>query len=148
MNTTNPISHEVLHKELDLVQDVIKRMANNSFMLKGWLISLIALIVALTEKNVLSANGKELYLILCMPILLFWYLDAFFLRQEKYYRKLYEWIVVERPKGNYEQLYALNPQTRFVVESISDIMISVTLRWFYGIPLVFCIGMLIYKSLH
>lgn len=147
MNTNNQISHEIIHKELDLVQDVIKRMANNSFMLKGWLITLIALIVALTEKNVLSANGKELYLILCLPIFLFWYLDAFFLRQEKFYRKLYEWITAERPNGNREFLYALNPQIRFSVEGIFNIMFSVTLRWFYGLPLVFCLGMLIYKSL-
>jgi len=32
---------EILPKEIDLIQGVITRMANNSFFLIGWLISLI-----------------------------------------------------------------------------------------------------------
>jgi len=36
-----------MDKEIDLIQGVITRMANNSFLLKGWLISLIAIVLAL-----------------------------------------------------------------------------------------------------
>jgi len=44
---------EILHKEIDLIQGIINRMANNSFLLKGWIISLIAVILALTKDTIL-----------------------------------------------------------------------------------------------
>ena len=37
----NNLSTEIIHKEIDLIQSCISRMANNSFLLKGWLISQI-----------------------------------------------------------------------------------------------------------
>lgn len=46
----------VIHKELDLIQGVIKKMETNSFMIKGWLISLITVTLALTKENILSSN--------------------------------------------------------------------------------------------
>ena len=30
-----------LLKEIDVIQDIIKRLANNSFMIKGWALTLI-----------------------------------------------------------------------------------------------------------
>ena len=48
---------EILHKEIDLIQGVINRMANNSFLLKGWLISLIAVVLALSKDSLLSCNN-------------------------------------------------------------------------------------------
>lgn len=69
----------------------------------------------------------------------FLYLDGFFLRTEKLYRKIYDWILEERPKNNRELLYQLNPhefEGRIEeVESIWKIMWSKTLKWFYLIPL-------------
>ena len=37
-----------LHKEIDLIQGCISRMANNSVLLNGWLVSLITFIVVLS----------------------------------------------------------------------------------------------------
>ena len=48
----NETDKENLHKEIDLIQECIKRMASNSFLLKGWTISLVAVVLALSEKNV------------------------------------------------------------------------------------------------
>ena len=45
MNNENKIKH------LEMVQDVIKRMASNSFILKGWAVTLVAGIMALAEKD-------------------------------------------------------------------------------------------------
>lgn len=121
-----------LHKEIDLIQGCINRMASNSFMLKGWTISLVAVVLALTEDR-----SNPLFLLCCIfiPLLCFWYLDAFFLRTEKMYRKMYEWTLKERKEGNIEYQYDLNPH-RFKkdVESCCRIMFSKTLRVFYGIP--------------
>jgi len=160
----NQTDKENLHKEIDLIQECIKRMANNSFLLKGWAISLVAVVLTLSEKNV---NPYFLGLVVLVPLISFWYLDAFFLYTEKLYRKMYEWVIVERPKYNNDKMYDLNPH-RFKNdvkiskwnnksqqmkntgknETVRTVMWSVTLRTFYFIPIflvllvlvVFCIS--------
>lgn len=42
------MDNDVLHKEIDLIQACITRMASNSFLLKGWAVSIIAVILALS----------------------------------------------------------------------------------------------------
>lgn len=143
MSKKNTISTEIIHKEIDLVQNCISRMANNSFLLKGWSISLISVILAIIYEKI---NLIQISLILAIIILYFWYLDAYFLREERKYRKLYEWIIKQRPKKNNKRLYSLNAH-RFDkdVDSIIDIMKSKTLKWFYGIPFTISIIVLIYN---
>lgn len=126
------MEREIIHKEIDLIQSCINRMAHNSFLLKGWTISIIAVILALADK---ASSPGLLALILLIPILGFWYLDAFFLRTERMYRKMYEWVLEKRKADDESFLYDLNPR-RFEdqVESTGKIMWSKTLRTFYGIP--------------
>ena len=72
-------------KHLEFIQLAINRMANNSFILKGWTITLIAGLFALTINKKTS-----IFLILALfPALAFWGLDAYYLRQEKLFRELY-----------------------------------------------------------
>jgi len=134
---------EILHKEIDLIQSCITRMANNSFLLKGWSITIIAVVLALADK---AGNPALLSAILLIPLLSFWYLDAFFLRTEKMYRKMYEWIIVNRPKKINTYLYDLNPH-RFSndVDSKWKVMWSVTLRYFYGVPAAITLSIIIYR---
>jgi hypothetical protein len=141
MNNTDKVS---LHKEIDLIQGCINRMANNSFLLKGWLISIVAVVLALSEK---FPNLLLLGIILIIPLLSFWYLDAFFLRAEKMYREMYKWVLENRRLKNKEFEYDLNPK-RFEnkVDSLLKIMFSKTLRTFYGIPLLFNVVFIIYRS--
>lgn len=121
-----------LHKEIDLIQGCINRMASNSFMLKGWTISLVAVVLALTADRL---NPLFLFCSVMVPVLCFWYLDAFFLRTEKMYRKMYEWVLKERKEGNLEYQYDLTPgRFKDEVESHCSVMFSTTLRVFYGIP--------------
>jgi hypothetical protein len=128
------MDREVLHKEIDLIQSCITRMANNSFLLKGWAISIIAVVLALADK---ASNPALLSVVLLIPLLSFWYLDAFFLRTERMYRKMYEWVLEKRKSDDSTFLYDLNPN-RFKdeVASTRQIMVSVTLRCFYGIPVL------------
>ena len=91
---------EYMLKEVDIIQDIIKRMAFNSFMIKGWAITLV--VVALLLK------GTEYQVwIAFIPLLVFWFLDAYFLWQERMYRKLYEWVVNNRMKTD-EYLFDMN----------------------------------------
>lgn len=73
-------------KHLEMAQDTIKRMASNSFYIKGWTVTLVSALIAL-----LIRESKTAYLyITFLPILTFWYLDGYFLREEKLYRLLYD----------------------------------------------------------
>ena len=41
-----------IHKEIDLIQSCITRMAQNSFMVKGWFVSLYAVVLALLPEKI------------------------------------------------------------------------------------------------
>lgn len=96
---------EILYKEIDLIQSCINRMSQNSFMVKGWLLSLIAVILALLPENV---NINILCLISFVVIVCFWYLDAFFLKIERLYRWKYNWVIMNRLKLE-DFIFDLNP---------------------------------------
>ena len=112
-------------KEIEIIQDVIKRMAFNSFMIKGWAITLVVITLLL--------KGTEYQVwIAFIPLLVFWFLDAYFLLQERLYRKLYEWVINNRLKTD-EYLFDMNAyRFKDKVQSRFRIMFSVTLGWFYG----------------
>lgn len=140
------MENEVIHKEIDLIQGIINRMANNSFLLKGWLVSLIAVVLALSNDSILTNNLTYLSIILILPVIVFWYLDAFFLHKEKCFRKLYEW-VIENRRNNNDFLYSLD-YSRFKdsVKCIYSIMFSKTLFPFYGTITLILIGITIYNQ--
>jgi len=116
---------EYMFKEIDLIQDIIKRMAFNSFMVKGWAITLV--VVAL----LLKGTQYQVW-VAFIPLLVFWFLDAYFLLQERMYRKLYEWVVNNRLETE-EYLFDLDANRfRDKVQSIPRIMCSITLILFYG----------------
>jgi hypothetical protein len=101
-------------------------MAFNSFMIKGWAITLV--VVSL----LLKGTEKYQVWIAFIPLLVFWFLDAYFLRQERMYRILYDWVINNRLKTE-EYLFDMKTR-RFEneVQSIPRIMFSITLGWFYG----------------
>ena len=113
-------------KEIELIQDVIKRMASNSFLIKGWAITLVV-------ASLLLRGSRHQAMIAFIPLLMFWFLDAYFLWQEKMYRELYSWVVTNRLRTG-EHLFDLNAK-RFekIVQSKYRLMLSTTLIWFYGL---------------
>lgn len=131
---------EEVHKEIDLIQSCITRMAQNSFMIKGWFVSLYAVILALLPEKV---NIFLLCTALVAVNLIFWYLDGFFLRTEKVYKKIYDWVLKVRPQNSRKLLYQLDPMAFKgkieETESVWSVMWSKTLLWFYLIPLIFVI---------
>lgn len=80
------ISMDAKLKHLDLIQSVVNRMGANSFHLKGWTTVLgSALAVLAAREDIGAAAISGLF-----PILAFWGLDAYFLHQEKLFRRLYD----------------------------------------------------------
>ena len=138
---------EILHKEIDTIQLIIGRMQNNSFLLKAWTISLIAVLLALTKDTLVATDLSYFNFILLLPLFLLWYLDAFFLQKERCYRKLYEWVIKNRENSD-EFLYDLNYK-RFLqeVSSIAGTMFKETLLLFYGAIAVILLSLAIYNLL-
>ena len=79
---------------LPLIQGVINRMGNNSFLIKGWTVTLVAAIFALAAAG---TNQKFIFIAL-VPIVVFWFLDSYYLKQEKLYRELYNDIATDPSK--------------------------------------------------
>ena len=148
----NNVSIEEFHKEIDLIQGCISRMAQNSFMIKGWAYMLVVAFVALTAENldlrILCATGIFL-------LLIFWCLDAFFLKMEKLYRFKYEWVIAKRPEGERECLYDLDPYqsktwlTGRKVPSVVSVMFSkpCTLLIFFGSPILIGIIAIVLRAI-
>lgn len=111
---------------LGFIQGIINRMGNNSFLLKGWSVTLVAAIFALAPKD---ADKRFLIIAYC-PILMFWMLDAFFLRQERLYRKLYDAVSSDTIKSD---TFSLNAAIfNDSVSNIFFIAISKTIIAFHG----------------
>lgn len=73
---------------LEMIQEVVSRMANNSFALKGWTVTLVVGIFTLSG----HAIGTNFWF-LFIPIIIFWGLDAFYLSKERSYRTLYKHVI-------------------------------------------------------
>lgn len=77
-------STEIIHKELDMIQACITRMAQNSFLIKGWFISLVTVSVALKISNL------WVYSVLLFALgLVFYFVNLQFYVYEKQFRNLY-----------------------------------------------------------
>ena len=76
---------ETKSKHIDLVQSIITRMAQNSFVIKGWMITIVVGLFLFLQNDNLQNN----FLIYLFPIIGFWLLDSYYLWQERLYRKLY-----------------------------------------------------------
>lgn len=75
--------HEIKH--LEFIQGVINRMGSNSFQMKGWMITIVSALLALYA----SSSIKSYLLFAILPTALFWYLDTYYLQQERKFRGLY-----------------------------------------------------------
>lgn len=134
----------IFHKQIDLIQDCIKRMASNSFLVKGWSVGLLTIAMVLLKE--IHFYGV---LLIISPIMFLWYLDAFFLYTEKKYRKRYEKLLESVEANNfsdeYLNFYSLDPKnfkleeddTKDNIDYIVDMMLSPTLKAFYGSIVIF-----------
>lgn len=86
-----------LPKHLELIQDVVDRHARNSFMLKGWSVTLVAAVFLLAVRG---AQPPLAMIAGLLPAITFWGLDAFYLRQERMYRALYDAVRKAAPNSS------------------------------------------------
>ena len=114
-------------KHLEFIQAAISRMNHCSFLLKGWSVTLVSALFALSAKNA----EIRFVLVAYFPVIVFWILDGYFLDQEKRYRRLYSLVVADS-----DEVPSLEMNTS-KVESISGSWASAaftrTLLPFHGV---------------
>ena len=72
-------------EHLKMIQAVINRMAQTSFIIKGWSITVVAAILTYS-----IVSNRSLGLLALFPSVMFWCLDSYYLWQERLFRGLYE----------------------------------------------------------
>jgi hypothetical protein len=81
-------------KHLEFIQSIMNRLSGNSFLLKGWSVTLVCALFALAADK---ANIK-FAIVAYFPVIVFWGLDSFFLSNEKQYRELYKEVSAKAEK--------------------------------------------------
>jgi hypothetical protein len=115
----------ILIEEVKIIQDVIKRMASNSFNVKTWTITLIV-------ATLLFKGNSNSTFIAFIPLFAFWFLDSYYLRQERLFRKLHNYIVKYRLNDD-NNLFDMNIiKFSSDVQSTLRIMFSISTLPFYG----------------
>ncbi len=119
-----------------MIQAVIARLGTDSFLVKGWGVTISGVFLGFAVGN----KHGILALASVIPVLLFWVLDAYFLRAERLFRTLYEY--VRSSTSNVEPFFmgATSPaftsrlsSTEKAGASRPRTFFSVTLVLFYGV---------------
>ena len=74
-------------KHLEMIENVIERMARNCFELKGLTITLLVLIITLAGQD---KKDIRLFFLLFIPIIFFGFLDSYYLQMERKFKSLYK----------------------------------------------------------
>lgn len=128
-------------KHLELIQGVITRMAGNLFYLRGWVITLVAGVLALLSQ----INGDVVpFLLLILVMVISWIYDGYFLALERMYRDLYNKV---RKLKEEEVDFSMDVSEfkKYKKNSIFFCMFSSTLFFFYA-PLIISAVYLIFKA--
>lgn len=111
-------------KYLEFIQNVITRMNSNSFSIKTWMVTVLAAFIAL-----FANNPNEWYLLAAIiPTIIFWFMDARYLKMEKQYRRLYADAVLDKVV-----LFDMNANN--YKECYFKILFNKTIAWIY-LPIV------------
>lgn len=112
-------------KHLEFLQAVVSRLGTNSFLVKGWALTLAGALLAF-------GAGNASWPVACtalISLLAFWFLDGYFLYQERLFRMLYD--DVRRP-GNTVEPFTMDPGPYANRVGWRAAAFSPTLSLFYG----------------
>ena len=128
-------------KHLEFIQNIITRMNTNSFLMKGWTVTIVSAILAI------YASTKNMIFILfgLFPTFIFWFLDTYYLTQERKFRGLYNDVaeVSENPKQI--KLFAMRPDLYVGGKySYGNVFWSTTIWKLYLSIITFLCGLYIY----
>lgn len=111
---------------LRMLQGIVNRLSQNSFLLKGWSVVLVSALFALAA----SDTNLQFILLAYFPVFAFWILDGYFLWQERLFRALYDHV---RSLQEDEIDFSMDTSDlKEIVPSWSAAIFSITLRIFHG----------------
>jgi hypothetical protein len=113
-------------KHLDFLQLVITRMNVNSFLLKGWTVTLLSALFAFAAKD----TNIKYVIITYISTPIFGLLDAYYLSQERQYRSLYD-IVKDKTEDQIDFVMNARPYDKDRNTWLSCIF-APTVAIFYG----------------
>ena len=132
---------EIYIKEIQMTQDIIKRMSTNSFFIKGGVLTLAS--ASLIHDNSSSIYPVFIDIATIFLIVLFCWLDAYYLIQERLYRTIMGWFTKHRDAGEHTHLFDFNTsRVNGDVESHIDVMKSKHLCEIYILLLFISVGKL------
>ena len=137
INSYNHMAENKL-KHLEFIQNVITRMNSNSFLIKGWTITLVSALFAFAEKG----NNTNMIIIDFIIIPSFWVLDGFYLSQERQYRGLYDEITKKEERDIDYNMNAAKYNTggnKWLNSIFSKILLWFYLLLFFIVIVVFII---------
>lgn len=112
-------------KHLEFIQNIITRMNSNSFTIKGWMITIVSALLA-----IYASNSNEIFIFVAIfPVVVFWFLDAYYLTQERKFRKLYDAVVDDKITPIFSMKHNENTVCYF------EVLWSPTICWLY-IPVI------------
>jgi hypothetical protein len=122
MNSEEKIKH------LEFIQNIITRMNTNSFQIKGMAITIVSALLAIYAT---TTNVMFIFLGIA-PTLLFWFLDTYYLQQERKFRGVYN--NVAGIKNDVEIKLFEMPIQKFKGEQycFGNVFFSKTIAWLYG----------------
>lgn len=88
MESTKTNGKDRVVKHLEIIQAVITRLAHDSFLVKGWSMSILLAGAILIARDGIPFAWPAL--LLAVPVLGFWGLDGYYLWKEKLFRAVYD----------------------------------------------------------
>lgn len=118
-------------KYIDIIESIITRMSDNSKQMKEWCIALVTGLIGI------SFSIKVFWLsIIAMPVVvIFLYLDAFYLQLERCFRHLYDAFIAACKSGNHTSknalLYSTSISEYLKKEPLGNVCQSPSIKHFY-----------------
>jgi len=126
-------------KYFELLQAIVSRLAGNSFSIKGWAVGLVAILGGFAAKD---ADPRFVFG-LWLPALCFWGLDAYYLRQERLFRALYN---AATAPGSTVTVYSMNiAPYEAKVPGVFKVAFSRTILWLHMPILIFVLTLTLYS---
>jgi hypothetical protein len=119
------VAREDRNKHLELVQSVINRLAVNSFLIKGWTLTVSAAFYGYAAYRM---SWRVALVALLVPAA-FWGLDTYYLRAERLFRHLFDDV---RKGSKVDDLFTMDRHPYQDKETRRGVFVSTTLLLFYG----------------
>ncbi|MFE9171071.1 hypothetical protein ACFYNZ_16345 [Streptomyces kebangsaanensis] len=126
MSTMPQVPDEMRMKHLELLQTTIGRLGTNSFLIKGWAMTVSGGLITVA----MGSAGWAVAVIALMMTSGFWLLDTYYLEQERLFRSLYDRSVA--PDSAQVPLFSMDAERYAQSVPWRRVALSRTMALFYG----------------